>query len=202
MNYLAHLALSHYDADLQVGNFLGDIVRGSELATLPAGVQRGVWMHRAIDLLTDRDRDVRRVNGLLSRRHGRYAPVISDIMFDYFLCRNWASLMPQPFPEFRERTYARLRAATDAIPPRAARQLTGMTDGDWLRLYASTAGMGEVFRRMRPRMSKPALLAGVGESLQEYHDELNRTLLLLFPRLQALAHQYPPNQPSRGSGTD
>ena len=54
-------------------------------------------LHREIDRLTDADADVRAINRLLSVRHGRYAPVLSDIAFDHFLCLNWEQLMPTDF---------------------------------------------------------------------------------------------------------
>ncbi|CAH1000486.1 Acyl carrier protein phosphodiesterase [Neolewinella maritima] len=190
MNYLAHLALSHFSPDLQVGNFLGDILRGSEVDLLPAGIRRGVTMHRAIDRLTDADPDVRRLNRLLTVRHSRYAPVLSDVAFDYFLCLNWSQLMDVDIVAFRTRTYGNLQAAREHMPERAARHVDGMTKSDWLRLYTSAAGMQQVFLRMRPRMSQPHYLNDIDESLRELAPQFNRTLLLLFPRLQTLADTF------------
>ncbi len=190
MNYLAHLALSHFSADLQVGNYLGDVLRGGEVSALPLGIRRGVMLHRAIDRLTDADPDVREVNRLLTGRHGRYAPVLSDIAFDHFLCRNWTIMMPTAFAPFCQHTYAALRAGKPHMPPRAARYVEAMTDDDWLALYTTTAGMRQVFARLRPRLSRPELLTGINGSLQEFAPAFNRAFLLLFPRLQALATTY------------
>ena len=196
MNYLAHLALSYFSADLQAGNFLGDVLRGREVDALPAGIRRGVELHRAIDRLTDAHAEVRKTNRILSLRHGRYAPVISDIAFDYFLCRNWSTLMPLPFNAFRKATYGNLLAARKHMPPRAVRYVEGMTADDWLQLYATPRGMQQVFRRLLPRLSRPALLDGVNDTLEEHTPVLNRTLLHLFPALQALAETYrEPTQP-------
>ena len=190
MNYLAHLALSHFSADLQVGNYLGDILRGREVATLPPEIRRGVFLHREIDRLTDANKDVKAVNRLLSGRHGRYAPVLSDIAFDHFLCLNWQKLMPTAFAPFCQHTYAVLRAGKPHMPVRAARYVDGMTSDNWLALYTTPAGMRRVFARLRPRLSRPELLTGIDDSLRDFAPVLNRALLLLFPRLQALAETY------------
>ena len=147
-------------------------------------------MHRAIDRLTDGDREVRKVNKLLSERHGRYAPVISDIVFDYYLCRNWETFGPAPFTVFTQTTYAGLLGALPLIPERAHPYVRGMTGGDWLRMYRSRAGMNEVFTRLLRRLSQPHRLNGLAETLKDYDTQLNRALLLLFPRLQALADTY------------
>jgi len=191
VNYLAHLTLSHFSADLQVGNYLADMIKGRAVRDLPPGIHRGVLMHRAIDRLTDADAGVREVNRLLARRHGRYAPVIGDIAFDYYLFRNWSLLGPgDPFDRFTAQTYGNLLAALDVMPARVRRYAVDMTSGDWLRLYTDREGLRQVFDRLLRRLSKPHLLTGVNETLLEYDDQLNRALLGLFPRLKQLAATY------------
>ncbi|MFT5018212.1 MAG: acyl carrier protein phosphodiesterase [Bdellovibrionota bacterium] len=193
MNFLAHLTLSYFDTNLQAGNFLGDFVKGKAVTKLPAGVQRGIAMHRAIDAMTDTDPGVKSLNHLLSARHGRYAGVITDIGFDHFLCQNWKQFGPLEFDAFRVGTYWALHAHREAMSERVQGYIEGMLNHDWLTLYKSREGMAHVYGRLRPRLSKPKLLDGVNESLTEYHDEFNQTFLALFPRLQTLADAYRPN---------
>lgn len=196
MNFLAHLTLSHFDTDLQAGNFLGDFVKGSAVAALPPGVQRGIDMHRAIDHLTDHDPDVRALNELVALRHGRYAGVITDISFDYFLCRHWDRFGPLDFDAFRVGTYWALHARREVMSERIQGYIEGMLNHDWLTLYTTAAGMDNVFGRLRPRLSQPDLLDGVGDLLTDYEAEFNQTFLALFPRLQTLADAYRPNHPA------
>lgn len=191
MNYLAHLTLSHFSAELQVGNYLADMVKGRAATELPPAIYRGVLMHRAIDRLTDSDAGVRSVNLLLSLRHGRYAPVISDVAFDYHLYANWSSVGPTiSYAAFTRQTYARLLAALPDMPPRVRGYAVDMTEGDWLQLYTDREGLRQVFSRMLRRLSKPDLLQGVNESLVQYEAELNQAFLGLFPRLNQLADTY------------
>lgn len=190
MNFLAHLTLSHFSADLQVGNFVGDFIRGRELYDLAPGIRRGVELHRAIDALTDSDPEVRILNRVLAKRHGRYAPVVSDIAFDHFLYLAWPTLGPEPFPAFRDRSYARLLGARAFLPPRVNGYVESMVGGDWLELYTTPAGMARVFDRLEVRLSRPALLAGVNDTLREQADRFNFTLRALFPRLRELADTY------------
>ncbi|WP_116105766.1 ACP phosphodiesterase [Lewinella sp. IMCC34191] len=190
MNFLAHLTLSHFDADLQVGNFVGDFIRGRELAALPMGIQRGVLFHRAIDARTDRDPDVRLLNARLKVRHGRYAPVVSDIAFDYFLYQNWDSLGPVPFEDLKAQAYRRLLVARPHVNDRVGGYIEAMTRGDWLEMYTSQEGMARVFERLERRLSHPQLLSGVNTTLREEADSFNYTLDRLFPRLQQLARTY------------
>lgn len=200
MNYLAHLTLSHFSAELQVGNYLGDLVKGRQVDALPPTIVRGIEMHRAIDRATDRDVDVRLLNASLRQRHGRYAAVISDICFDHFLYLNWAALGPEPFGSFCDLTYARLIISKPLMSPEVSRYVDGMTAGNWLGLYTTKAGMASVFRRLRKRLSQPELLNGIDRSLDDLGPEINLTLLRLFPRLQSLAATYrDPTQTDRSS---
>ncbi|MEO0732543.1 MAG: acyl carrier protein phosphodiesterase [Bacteroidota bacterium] len=149
-------------------------------------------MHRAIDRLTDTDPDVKVLNRMLSTRHGRYASVVTDIGFDYFLWHNWEDFGPRNFTDFTTATYANLYARRDVMSTRVQGYVNGMVKDDWLRLYTTRTGMERVFYRLRPRLSRPALLDGVETVLVDFHDEFNHTFLRLFPRLQTLADAYRP----------
>ncbi|WP_116124188.1 ACP phosphodiesterase [Lewinella sp. IMCC34183] len=190
MNFLAHLTLSHFSADLQVGNFVGDFIRGRELAQLPPGIRRGVLMHRAIDALTDADPDVRALNARIRERHGRYAPVVSDVAFDHFLYLNWDRFGPAPFDEFTAQVYRRLDAARDDMPMRICGHIDAIVRHEWLGMYATQNGMRDVFRRMTPRLSRPELVRDAHLSLVHLTEPINQALLRLFPRLQQLAESY------------
>lgn len=179
-----------------MGNFLGDFVRGKQIERLPAGVQRGVQMHRAIDRLTDTDEDVRRLNQTIARRHGRYAGVLTDIAFDHYLWRNWDTFGPEPFGDFTQTAYANLYARRAYMTDRVRGYVNGMVKDDWLRLYTTRPGMQRVFDRLRPRLSRPELLTGVEDLLQDHDQAFNRTFRLLFPRLEQLAHAYRPDTPT------
>ena len=190
MNFLAHLTLSHFSADLQVGNFVGDFIRGREMQRLPSEIRRGVELHRAIDALTDADPEVRQLNRVLAARHGRYAPVISDIAFDHFLYLAWPTFGPEPYPIFRDRSYAALLAARNVLSPRVTGYVDAMVSGDWLDLYTTLDGMTRVYDRLERRLSQPEFLAGVDQTLREQAGLFNFTLHALFPRLRDLADTY------------
>ncbi|MEM9261898.1 MAG: acyl carrier protein phosphodiesterase [Bacteroidota bacterium] len=173
-----------------VGNFLGDFVKGAATRKLPLGVQTGIEMHRAIDHLTDQSLEVRQLNRLISSRHGRYAGVVTDIGFDYFLWRHWESFGAGDFDAFTVSCYTNLYAQRKHMPVTVQGYVNQMVKDDWLRLYTTSGGMQKVFSRVRPRLSRPELLDGVEAVLHDYEAEFNQTFLVLFPRLQTLANAY------------
>lgn len=152
-------------------------------------------MHRAIDRMTDEDEDVKALNQIIFKRHGRYAGVLTDIGFDYFLWRNWEDLGPGDFDEFTATTYANLYSRRDHMSDRVKGYVNGMVTDNWLRLYTTRQGMKTVYNRLRPRLSKPEMLEGVDDLLVDYEEVFNRTFLALFPRLQALSNAYRSDSP-------
>ena len=48
MNYLAHIFLSGSNRKVQLGNFVGDAVKGSSYKNYPPDIAKGIQLHRAI----------------------------------------------------------------------------------------------------------------------------------------------------------
>lgn len=91
MNYLAHILLSGNDSQLQVGNFIGDFVKGNKLNAYPDRIRQGIVLHRKIDSFTDSHPVVRETVAILRPAFGRYSGIIADMYFDYFLAVNFYS---------------------------------------------------------------------------------------------------------------
>ncbi len=91
MNYLAHIFLSGSDSQLQIGNFIGDFVKGNKLNEYPVGIRKGIALHRKIDSFTDSHPVARETVAFLRPAFGRYSGIIADMYFDYFLAINFYS---------------------------------------------------------------------------------------------------------------
>lgn len=90
MNYLAHIFLSGNDHRLQVGNFIGDFVKGSKFTGYPTRIREGIILHRKIDSFTDSHDIVKETITILRPTFGRYSGIIADMYFDYFLAVNFS----------------------------------------------------------------------------------------------------------------
>ena len=89
MNYLAHIYLSGGDRQLQVGNFIGDFVKGRQYESYPKGIRRGILLHREIDRFTDCHPLFIETVELLRPAFGRYSGIIADMYFDYLLASDF-----------------------------------------------------------------------------------------------------------------
>jgi acyl carrier protein phosphodiesterase len=87
---LAHIFLSGNNRELQIGNFIGDFVKGSRFNEYPDGIRRGIKLHRKIDEFTDSHPVVLETLYLLKPEFGRYSGIILDMYFDYFLATKFS----------------------------------------------------------------------------------------------------------------
>ena len=78
MNYLAHIFLSGSNRKVQLGNFVGDAVKGSSYKNYPPDIAKGIQLHRAIDDYTDHHPAVCEVVHRLQPEFGRYSGVLLD----------------------------------------------------------------------------------------------------------------------------
>jgi len=95
LNYLAHIFLSGNDHKLQIGNFIGDFVKGSQFDAYPARIREGIILHRKIDSFTDSHHIVKETIAILRPAFGRYSGIIADMYFDYFLANNFSTYSSQ-----------------------------------------------------------------------------------------------------------
>ncbi len=89
MNYLAHIYLSGGNRQLQVGNFIGDFVKGRKYQDFPKGICKGILLHREIDRFTDSHPLFLETVELLKPSFGRYSGIIADMYFDYLLASDF-----------------------------------------------------------------------------------------------------------------
>lgn len=89
MNYLAHIFLSGNHGQIQVGNFIGDFVKGNRMKDYPASISKGIILHRKIDEFTDNHPVVRETVAFVKPQFGRYSAIIVDMYFDHFLAINF-----------------------------------------------------------------------------------------------------------------
>ena len=85
MNYLAHIFLSGDDRRLQVGNFIGDFVKGSRYEQYPERIKEGILLHRAIDSFTDEHPVFLETVEFLRPAFDRYSGIMADMFYDYLL---------------------------------------------------------------------------------------------------------------------
>ncbi|MCC7503836.1 MAG: DUF479 domain-containing protein [Saprospiraceae bacterium] len=187
MNHLAHCYLSYGDSDLLLGNFIADYVKGRRWEAYPHGVQRGILLHRAIDAFTDEHPSVRQSVARVRPIAGRYAGPVIDILYDFLLAEQWATVTEQPFDVFVGETYELLKSRHGEMPPPLDERLPRMLAGDFLTGYARTEGLDFVLDRFSRRLSGAFEWQALRDHFLNEKDSYLRDFVSFFPLLDAHA---------------
>ena len=186
MNHLAHFFLSGDDEDLILGNFIADFVNKREAEALSPSLFRGVLLHRDIDMFTDSHATVRQSTRRLHPTLHKYAPVVVDILYDYFLSKHWNHFAPPPLlnrTDFIDKTYQLLHRRAQALPQPLQGYLPRMIADDWLSRYATFDGLEGAFVRIKRRVKFENQLEQSVEQLKIHYHELEQDFLDFFPAL-------------------
>ena len=190
MNYLAHAFLSFDDEHLVVGNLIGDFVKGrKQLQNYPESVQKGIVLHRHIDSFSDNHSILKQGIKILKPSQQRYAPVVIDIFYDYFLANNWSMFSDKSLDDFAAETYAHLQRNFEIMPKHVSKTFEKMIEHNWLVGYQYKARIEYAFQRLSERIRHEHQLLYAINDLEEHKEELNEDFILFFPDLIQSAKQ-------------
>src|SRR5260221_5211337 len=163
MNYLVHFLLAGDDDELRLGNLLGDFVKGRVERFAHRGLTEhlriGIQMHRTIDAFSDRHPAVHRSKRILTPEYGRLSGAIVDLFYDHVLARRWPEHHPLSLSVYTQDVYRTLRGNLHRMPAAVHPLINAMSQGDWLRGYASQRGIERALQGMAAR--RP-VAAGIG----------------------------------------
>ena len=159
MNFLAHIFLSGSNELTQVGNFVGDWVKGSLIsvnAKYPPEMALGIRMHRFIDCFTDSSPIAARSIALLRPVLGKYAGVATDVIYDHFLAKNWNRYSNDSLDSFAKRFYSSCIKYYDILPKNLQPLIPHLIISNRLKSYYNIKGVEAAFKIMENKTSFPA----------------------------------------------
>jgi acyl carrier protein phosphodiesterase len=184
MNFLAHIYLSGNNANIMVGNFIGDFVKGRNLSDrFHPGIVLGIELHRSIDEYTDEHPIVRESKLKLRPKYRHYAPVIVDVFYDHFLSRYWNNYHPDPLADFAAQTYKTLGRYGTVLPEAVQQLLPYMIHDNWLINYGNFEGISKALTGMSRRSRHDSKMDESVVELKDYYDEFLNEFERFFPDL-------------------
>lgn len=185
MNFLAHIYLSGNHEKMLVGNFMGDYVKGRDYMKYPEDISNGIMLHRQIDFYTDCHPLVKQSKRRVEGQYRKYAGIIIDIFYDYFLCLNWLDYSSIPLSDFIEEVHNLLRKHYEVFPQGIRNWFPNFIRNNWLQSYSTIEGIESVLHRMSSRTSLPEFTDYAIDVLRKEEDELNREFTLFFADIRA-----------------
>ncbi len=183
MNYLAHLYLSGQNESIQVGNFIGDYVKGKQYEKFAPEIQKGILLHRQIDSFTDKHPKIKEAADLFRPRYGRYSGIVIDIVFDHFLASGWDNYSAVSLRNYSKHAYAVLLSHFPILPRRVKLFLPFLIQHKRLESYARFEGLSESLEIMARRTSLPDEADFAMQVLHANYSELQNIFNSFFKEL-------------------
>lgn len=183
MNYLAHLFLSGEDEEVLIGNFIGDYVKGRNFMNYSEKIRKGITLHRNIDMFTDTNAIVRASKSRFSHCYGKYSGVITDILYDHFLTRNWNKFSPVSLRSFASTSYSILKRNFSILPEEVQLFAPSFINKRWLTKYKSIKGIEKVLRKMTKRTTLPDYTDYAIDVLKIEYDFIDEEFMTYFPKI-------------------
>lgn len=184
MNYLAHIYLSGDNQQIKIGNFIGDFVKGNPISQFNKDVAFGVHLHRKIDRFTDTHATVRKCRKMFFDEFSHYSGVITDVLFDYFLAKNWSKYSTVKLDVFVEGFYKLLQENLTELPLAVQRIYPHMVSGNWLLNYQNIEGIERILFQMNKRTANQPGLQNSIKTLRKHHDTLENYFFAFFESLE------------------
>lgn len=189
MNFLAHIYLSNDNDYIKIGNFIADSIRGKHYDHLPADIQKGIILHRAIDTFTDLHPVFRQSTKRLHERYHHYAGVIVDIFYDHFLAKNWSKYSNEDLGDFAENFYQILRDNMPFLNEKILGMMPYLIKQNWLFNYQFMDEIARTLRQMDQRTKNNSQMQFSIEELQEFYTDFENEFTIFFEELRAYANE-------------
>jgi acyl carrier protein phosphodiesterase len=183
LNYLAHIYLSGSNDEILVGNFIGDYVKGFELARYSENVRKGIMLHRHIDSFTDTNIIVRRSKARIVEKYRKYSGIIIDIFYDHFLVNSWPDYSSHPLDGFVLNVFEILNQHLEDIPEGVKLFLPSFIQNNWIQKYSTVEGIEDILHRMSSRTTLPEETDFAIKVLREDYNKFKFEFATFFPSL-------------------
>jgi acyl carrier protein phosphodiesterase len=190
MNYLAHAFLAGENPDAQLGQLLGDFVKGSNYGAYAPAIAADILLHRKIDRYTDTHPVVKAAKGIVGDRQRRYLGIALDVLYDHFLAHHWHQYSDVDLDQFTQGIYALLQDRQALLPPRLQQMIPKMIAVDMLGSYREFDQCQRAIARLSQRLKHRDRLLACLPAIDEHYSFLAAGFHQFFPQLIAyVQHQ-------------
>lgn len=190
MNFLAHIYLSGNNNGLKIGNFIGDFVKGKDYEFYPENIKQGILLHRFIDSYTDNHRMVYATQAVFKPLYRRYAGVVTDVIFDYYLANNWNTYSGISLQKFCFDFYWQLLTNFFLLPYRVKRFTPHLIASNRLESYKTLKGIQKALAIMAKYTSLPGFDAQAIEIIKKNNTEIEYLFNTFMPQIIETVQDY------------
>lgn len=188
MNFLAHLVLGPQTPDGYTGAIAPDLIRGPLPRNLPQPIRLAALEHQRIDRFTDSHPVFHRTRQRLRKLvHPRLAGVVTDVVYDHVLAREWAIWRADSRDSFIAQAEDGLRRGSRALPETSRVVIDRMIEQRWLGSYATAQGLRDRLEQMslrvEQRLGRPIAMVPSANDLERIYPLLVDDFKVFWPAL-------------------
>ena len=187
MNWLSHIFLSEQNIDFQMGNYLADPLKAKPWDGASDELKNGMKVHILIDSFADSHLLIKQSKDRL-RDKGLLRSLVVDIVYDYFLSKNWDTFCNIGFEEYLEDFYSEASKRLKDIPDNASQRVERIIKYRVLHKYQSLDDLKIAFKgidqnRLSPRLLLRDSASSYFDNVCDNVDALEKDFLSFFPEL-------------------
>lgn len=190
MNFLAHCLLSCSEEDLLIGNVITDFIKKNEVVYFNESIQKGIELHKSIDQFTDTHVASLQLRNILRPRHDKYAPVVVDLIWDYFLSKKWSHYSGQKLTEFCSEVYNIISLHINELPVRLQSKFIQLIEDDFLMAYGTDRRMESSLEWMDNRVKFKSAFYKTPLDIKENYNQIEQLFDQFFPELVAHSEEF------------
>jgi acyl carrier protein phosphodiesterase len=142
-------------------------VKGKDLTDFSPMIQKGILLHRKIDVFTDHHPLFKECVSLLFPIYRHYSRVIIDMYFDHFLASNWDKYHSKNLKVFSNEFYDALKIESENFPENIKNFSKTLIFYNWFDSYKTITGLELILTQMEQRTRFPSKLSASTKQLKE-----------------------------------
>lgn len=158
-------------------------------------MQKGIYLHRAIDTYTDAHPVVLQSKKRLFPKYRHYGRVLVDLYYDHLLAAHFDRYSTTPLLPYTRQVYSLLKSQRGHIPQRAQLLLDRMAADNWLYHYRTLDGIGQACRGLSMRSSFRSGMEEGALDLKKHYQAFEEEFFSFFEDLQQYASQWVKEHP-------
>ena len=183
MNFLAHIYLSGLNERIQIGNFMGDGMRGTDYKNFHTDIQIGVLLHRSIDNFTDFHPVFRESKHRFAIEFNHFSGIITDMVYDHFLAKDWEIYHHESLKAFVQRFYKSLTSHQEELNLKTKQLLPYLVKQNWLERYGNLTDLEQILGQMDQRFPLKSNMKKAVDYMYNDYELYQREFHLFFKDL-------------------
>ena len=195
MNFLCHSEIALYVSEqapnlrkqqsgMLAGAVLGDFLKGPIKETWDPSLTMGIKLHRKIDAMSNRNAIIQSACNRFPSPMRRLAPILIDIVSDYFLANDWKTYQQKSLNDFSTKCYLALTNYQNLSNERFSNFLKYMEEKNLLANSINWETIETTTFSVLKRLRKESELIPILEAMEQAKPLLTEDFMNFYPALR------------------